>query len=116
MSRRNDTGVRKLFAELRALVRSWWGVDRIRASPSDGRLLRLRPGSLMTVQGRPAEVAQRHILRTAAGTTVTYECRSAEGDARLEVFFTDDACLRRVSWTENGRTEVVEEADVTVFR
>ena len=71
MSQSKDTGVRTLFAELLALVRSWWSVDRIRASPRAGRLLRLRPRSLISVQGRPAEVAHRQSsARVAQGVAV----------------------------------------------
>ncbi|MEZ6035251.1 MAG: hypothetical protein R3C17_19330 [Planctomycetaceae bacterium] len=39
-----------------ALIRSWYAVDRIRASPSEGRLLGLRNGQTILIRGEPALV------------------------------------------------------------
>ncbi|MEZ6042306.1 MAG: hypothetical protein R3C20_17520 [Planctomycetaceae bacterium] len=38
------------IATLRQLCQSWWMVDRIRASPSDGRLLSLQPGMQFMIE------------------------------------------------------------------
>ena len=41
----------KLFQIVSNALRTWWLQDRIRVSPDEGRLLRLRPGDLLLVDG-----------------------------------------------------------------
>lgn len=48
--------MRQLAVELLALIRSWYAVDRIRVSPSTGRLLGLRNGQTILIRGEPALV------------------------------------------------------------
>ncbi|MEX0717258.1 MAG: hypothetical protein WD066_11760 [Planctomycetaceae bacterium] len=75
-----------MWSELRELVRAWWTADRIRVSPREGRLLRLRPGDVVVVRGCAAEVRTRTERRDALPPSVTYECVAATGTARLAVF------------------------------
>ena len=48
--------LRLVADQLFALIRSWYCVDRIRVSPSAGRLLGLRNGQTILIRGEPALV------------------------------------------------------------
>ncbi len=50
-----------IFQSLRHFFESWWLSDRIRASPSEGRLLRIRPGAILVINGVQAEVVSRRM-------------------------------------------------------
>ena len=74
---------RQLCTALKELVESWWCVDRIRASPREGRLLRLFPGSAVTIHGTTLEIVQRVVRETPRGPLVCYETCSDEGTCQL---------------------------------
>jgi hypothetical protein len=68
-----------------ALLHLWWYADRIRASPSDGRLLQLEPACLLRIRGEPAQVTGRHVRPVGTGVEVVYRCSAARGDFELVV-------------------------------
>jgi hypothetical protein len=64
-------------------LRAWWSVDRIRASPHEGRLYRLRPGWIVRVGDHVAEVesvSPDSSTAAAAGAAgIVCRCRDAAG-------------------------------------
>lgn len=107
--------IRSLFVALLQTAASWWRRDRIRAAPSIGRLLRLRPSSIVVVRARPAAVAARATGQTAAGPYVCYRCRTAAGDAELWVSPVADVHAPFVRWRENGVDTVLEADEVETY-
>lgn len=105
----------KLMLDLLRLLGSWWKVDRVRVSPTEGRLLRIEPPCCVVVESRPAEVVARTTGENAAGPFVVYDCVTARGDGRLLVVPHD--CGRRldVFWTEDGVRRSVDEANIEVY-
>jgi hypothetical protein len=75
----------QLVKSVGRLLRWWWESDRIRAAPSEGRLLRLVPPCLLRVRGEPAWVKERRVLHTATGPCVVYRCAGGAGDFELAV-------------------------------
>src|SRR2546423_914249 len=101
-----------LVAILRLLCR-WARGDRIRASPREGRLLRLTRGWYVRVAEKPAKVMSRQIERCAEGLFVAYDCESAGGSFKLMV--RDDAAGAVVRIRCAGFDRAVDEADVEVI-
>ena len=74
---------------LRALLRllcSWWRVDRVRVSPTEGKLLRLEPPCMLRIGERVLEVVRRSVGQTPDGTYVAYTCEDNPGVCELRVF------------------------------
>ncbi len=89
------------------LLGAWWRIDRIRVSPRDGELLRLEPGSLLTVKGVPAEVRQKQSVDGPGGSRIRYECHAESGSARLEVRFVDEGSPLEIIWSASGKREAL---------
>ena len=75
----------QILRDLWRLIRSWWQVDRIRISPSEGRLWRLDPPCVVFVDGTPVEVLRKLPTTQDASRVVEYECLCAGREARLAV-------------------------------
>jgi len=106
-------------SNLAQLVVSWWQVDRIRTSPSAGRLLRLQPPCVVVVEDRPAEVLARTVSRAASDSgrlTVTYDCRSALGACTLRLEVTPAGTIAAICWTADGTERRIEEDAVEVYQ
>ncbi len=116
MSQPNKGGIRKLFADWLALLRSWWRVDRIRVSPGEGRMLRLDAGSLILVRNRPVEIVGRRVQSNGSCVTIVYDCQGADGDAQLVVVSASEIGESLLSWIDGGRTEKIDETDVAIYR
>ncbi len=97
------------------LARSFWEVDRVRAPPGEGRLLRIRPPSILMVEGRAAEVLARSVGDGASGPYVLYRCRSASGPCQLRVAPVGPGWRPRLRWMENGVERELSEGEVEVF-
>lgn len=97
------------------LVRSWWRGDRVRASPREGRLLRIAPGSLIRVGSTLATVCRRCVGQTAKGPYVLYCCEGDTGPCQLWVTPLASTYRPRVRWVEFGRENVLTEDEVEVF-
>jgi hypothetical protein len=75
------------------LLHCWWAGDRIRASPRQGQLLCLGPGSILLLAGEPAQVLERH----TQGACVCYRCVTAAGECEIVVQPNDAIVVRRGS-------------------
>lgn len=80
-----------LMRDLVDLVLAWWKRDRIRVRPSEGRLFRLRPGTVLCWADSPhspptsAEVVARAAGQDPKRPGVCYFCRTSRGDGELIV-------------------------------
>lgn len=80
-----DVPARGALARLVRLARSWWRCDRPRASPREGRLLRLTPPCLLRVGDTLVELTSRTVGETAAGPYLVYRGRSPTGPCSIRV-------------------------------
>jgi hypothetical protein len=95
------------------LLHWWWRSDRIRAPPSEGRLLRLTPPCFLRIAGESVKVVSRHVRSDADQQVIVHRCESAGGDFELVVWLATDGpqvCVRR-----DGRERPVAAADVEVI-
>ncbi len=116
MFSRNDTRAGlSLWKELWHTIISWWRIDRIRSSPRDGELLRLSPGTIISVRSRLAEVVGRSVCQCDGGSSVVYQCRTADGEAVLSVRPLGSGRYATLQWSENGSTEVLDEESIEVY-
>ncbi|MEX0702523.1 MAG: hypothetical protein WD069_10555 [Planctomycetales bacterium] len=104
-----------LFRELRRLFHAWWCVDRIRISPREGRLLVLRPGDMVSVKARTAEIRTRREQPDAVRPRVTYDCRTVDGSARLTIAASNTGEAVSIEWSEGSATISLDQADVEIF-
>ncbi len=63
-----------LSGAIRTLLRAWWGSDRIRTSPTAGRMLALKTGDRFLLRDRIWIVTSRDI-----------KCRESSAHVRLEI-------------------------------
>lgn len=105
----------RLFRDCLRLIAAWWRVDRVRISPREGELLRLRPAVLVMIAGRTMEVLRRHEVQTFREQGVRYECRTEEGYAQLDVRFCDNVSQLKICWSVSGRIEVLLEHQIEIF-
>src|SRR5262249_44184930 len=106
---------RSVWRSLRGLIAAWWRVDRVRVSPREGELLRLRPESLMLVEGEPVQVLRREVAGDASAQGVRYECQAADGVAHLDVRFSEESGRFEISWSMCGRQEMLSKHQIEVF-
>ena len=99
------------------LLRRWALSDRVRASPREGKLLRLRVGACVRVGETLARVTRRVTeCSGSGGSELTYTCSSAAGDLHLCVSLpASDTPLVRVRIREDGRTRDVSVHDIETF-
>lgn len=83
------------------LIRSWWRVDAIRVSPSEGLLLRLSPADMFEWSRMLWQIESRSVGTGATGPFVSYRCRSEERSAVLIVTPTLSG-EERVRWLLDG--------------
>jgi hypothetical protein len=102
-----------LFRSVQRLVNSWWQSDRIRVSPSAGRLLRLRPPCCLHVYGQYAEIVER--AEPNGTLAVVYGCRTRAGSGTLMVRLDSATANAVVEWHQDGRTVRLLAEDVEVF-
>jgi len=119
----------RLLKDTARLIESWWKIDRVRISPREGRLLRLKPPCVVVVEGRPAEVLARTLGRVSATTnawevgsptddgsiSVVYDCRSSQGECRLRLAVAPGGAIAGVYWTTEGREREIMEESVEVY-
>src|SRR5579871_3116549 len=104
-----------LLGEVGQILRSWWEVDRIRVSPRAGRLLRIHPPCLISIDERMIEVVSRSVSQGPSGPSVGYQCRTPEGPAELRVSLPSSIAAPEVEWIEWGRRLFLSEDDVQVW-
>jgi len=105
----------QLLRDLFELFRSWWQVDRVRISPTEGRLLRLIPPCIISVNGRPVEVLRRSVSRKTSEPIVQYDCLCEGRTAQLLVTLREKGQTTSVVWFENGQGRDLSESDVEAY-
>lgn len=93
--------IKKTAAALSSLLLSWWRHDRVRISPREGLLLRLRPPCLIMIADERVQIEARRVLHECATAMVVYDCLTENGPARLCVESLSQGQEIRVRW---GRT------------
>jgi hypothetical protein len=78
----------KLATALARLLHWWWRCDRIRAPPSEGRLLRLVPPCFLRIAGEPVEVVSRHVAFAGDSQLILHRCQGEAGDFELAIRLT----------------------------
>ncbi len=106
---------RRLFASAVNLLRYWWQVDRIRVSPREGQLLRLRPPCLIKVCSQLVEVRQRSVGQTRQGSYVVYHCGSEHGPCELRITPVGDRYGPRVRWIANSGEQELSVDEIQVY-
>jgi hypothetical protein len=101
-----------LIADVVSFLRAWWRQDRIRSSPREGKLLRLVPGAVLSIDGRMLEVEQRDLMPTKASQLLRLRCRGVEGHSELWIHFDSDVEL---VWNCNGKETTISEDEVEVW-
>ena len=97
-------------------LRRWWLSDRIRASPRDGKLLRIPVGACVRIGDTVARVTGRTIGENGAGACeVTYVCRSATADFRLCVSLDREMPAIRLRMGQPIRTCDVSVREIETF-
>ena len=97
------------------LVAAWWRADRVRISPREGELLRLRPGCVLVIAGKPVEILRRQAFQAGCTEGIRYECPTEEGPALLEVRFCENARQLAICWSVSGKIETLQEHQIEVF-
>jgi hypothetical protein len=109
------TMLKKTIHALAGLLRAWWQVDRVRVSPSDGRLLRLGLRSVIQVMGDPAVVMKRRVGHTEEGPYVAYECEGVAGSSEILVRPIGDRHRVAIRWVTKGKERALSEAEIEAF-
>lgn len=110
----------RLTSDCVDLVLAWWKRDRIRVRPSEGRLFRLRPGTVLCFSGSPdslpatAEVVARSEGRDPRRPGVCYSCSASQGDGEL-IVTRDGEGVARIQWLAGGRSRELLADDIEVF-
>jgi hypothetical protein len=105
----------RCIVELAELLRSWWRIDRIRASPQDGRLLRLGPLCILFIRGCAFQVQRRAVVESETGPCVNYDCAGESSAGQLWVTASRNHSAPQVCWVQGGEREDLSPSDVQVF-
>ncbi len=95
------------------LLDSWWRRDRVRASPREGRLLRLTPPRVLIVAGEAAQIVRRSVRIHGGHPRVTYHCVTRAGCALLRVDLAEPAPA--IAWRTKDGTRRLHEEDIEVY-
>jgi len=93
------------------LIWTWWANDRIRCSPTEGRLLQLSPRSIIVIEGEWAVVRRRTVQPSCAEPVVSYECETNRGPAQLTI----DARGEVERWETSAGKSTVDASEIEVF-
>lgn len=103
-----------MLRELFEFCQSVLSRDRIRVSPSEGRLLRLAPPCVLTIGSETVRIVSRTVSETVDGPMIRYECETGYGPGELTVRLAND--LRSdVRWQNEKSCQAIAEQDVVVF-
>ena len=103
------------------LIHAWWQRDRIRVRPSEGRLLRLRPGTVLCFSNSShtpqqwVEVVAREYDQNVQWPTVCYACRTSQGEGELIVSYRGDS-QPGVEWFAEGESFELHADEIEVFQ
>jgi hypothetical protein len=108
-------GLGHLLRDLLRLVQSWWTVDRIRASPREGALLRMPVGTVIRIVGESWVIEKRWICDGATGPLVRYECGNGVTTATLEVRAASQFCGDQIRWKSASVISELHVTDIEVY-
>jgi hypothetical protein len=108
--------LRKLCAFVAALVADWWRVDRIRASPREGQLLRLRAPCLLRVGTQLVKIERRSVGQSGDGPYIVYDCSAEYGPCQLWVTPIGRTHRPTLRWVQGGQASELSEEQVEVFQ
>jgi len=114
-SRNSNRSVGNLVSELERLLQSWWGVDRIRVSPTDGELLRLKVNTLLQLDGVWWTLQTRWVGDNVHGPFVRYQCGNGAETATLEVQPSLPSGTERTTWITGTTSRELHPAEITVY-
>jgi hypothetical protein len=112
------TSDRALWSVCRACARlfvAWWRCDRVRVSPHEGELLRLRPACLLAIDSRCVQVLDRRVVNTPEGIALRYECQTADERAQLEVWRCRSTGKIEVHWQTSAGIRRLHEHQIDVL-
>ena len=110
-----------MMRDLVDLVLTWWKRDRIRVRPSEGRMFRLQPGTVLCFSRSPgaprvsAEVVVRRDIQGAECPRICCFCHTSQGDGELIVTRHGD-CPPTIEWFADGRSFDLVPDDIEVFQ
>jgi hypothetical protein len=102
-----------LVSSVASLLHWWWRCDRIRASPREGRLLRLTPPCFVRIAGEPAEVVSRQVVCSADGPAIVHRCSAPAGSFALTVWPAAGGVA--IEMRRGGAAHALTEDDVEVI-
>jgi hypothetical protein len=105
--------LRLLSSSIANCVYWWWRGDRIRASPREGQLLSLTPGSPVEIAGTLLEIRERVVCDTALGPIVQYHCYGANGEHLLSIAVDSSVPIR---WEHGGNLRELCADEIEVWR
>jgi hypothetical protein len=107
--RKTNDACPSLARTLADAVRVWWRQDDIRASPTEGRLLRIEVPSIVEMEGELFEMTRRVVGQRSDGMYVAYDGRAAAGGTECE--FECRPGSRTVRWRDvHGEREIDSQA------
>ena len=104
-----------LFRDLGRLIQFWWLNDRIRISPSEGRLLQIKPGDLLRFGERQAEIEGRSLVSKNDGFILCLNGRTWKGPVMLEIEVAVDGALSSILWREDDHDRLFSPEDCEVW-
>jgi hypothetical protein len=103
------------FNSLRDLVAAWYQIDRVRISPSTGRLLGLKPGNRFIFRCESFDVVTRDVQQTATGHELVYTIASSLGDGSLVVAHIDGTDTTTGELTAPRLKTTIFDSDIVVL-
>ena len=106
-----------IWQSILQLLRSWYSVDRVRVSPTAGRLLSLRVDDRILIRGEVFTVVRRKTTASRGEFRLVYGLDSCDGKAKLCVV-PGASGTSHVSelMTNNGSTAIYENEVVEMGR
>jgi hypothetical protein len=101
--------------DLWRLFRSWWRVDSIRATSSEGELLRLEASSVLGIAGHWWTVTSRTVGDGVQGPFVGYRCEDGDESGWLEVRPPPPFGVGTIRWTCADITVELHPAEIEVY-
>lgn len=105
----------KLLQDCHRVICVWWMSDRIRTSPSDGQLLRIKAGDLLTFGDLQAEVFMRTHREDATGHHLCLTCTTSAGAAELLIDLNLQGELIDIVWKHDGRSRQISTDDFQIW-
>ena len=109
------SNLRRLLGSGIDLLHSWWQVDRIRVSPREGGLLRLRPPCLIQLCSQSVEVQRRRVDRDSEEPCIVYDCLGPFGPGELRVRPVGVREGPQLRWIGNWGEQVLSADDIQLW-